>query len=86
MSPALLLDPEGALTDPASGVISGAQSPLRAMGREVPPDNDLLSTIGPPIRASSDGCKVLTRTSRRACVRGLPGPRRALRLVVRSMR
>jgi len=52
MAPTLLLDLDGTLTDPAPGILAGVRVALTAMGREIPPDDDLLSMIGPPIRVS----------------------------------
>ncbi|WP_421932898.1 HAD hydrolase-like protein [Phenylobacterium sp.] len=52
MAPTLLLDLDGTLTDPAPGILAGVRTALTAMGRESPPDRDLLSVIGPPIRVS----------------------------------
>ena len=52
MAPTLLLDLDGTLTDPAPGILAGVRVALTAMGREIPPDGDLLSMIGPPIRVS----------------------------------
>ncbi len=52
MAPTLLLDLDGTLTDPASGILAGVRAAMTALGREAPPDADLLSVIGPPIRVS----------------------------------
>lgn len=52
MAPTLLLDLDGTLTDPAPGILAGARAALTSLGREIPPDHDLLSMIGPPIRVS----------------------------------
>ncbi|MES2722297.1 MAG: HAD hydrolase-like protein [Pseudomonadota bacterium] len=52
MAPTLLLDLDGTLTDPAPGILAGVRVALTAMGREISPDDDLLSMIGPPIRVS----------------------------------
>ncbi|CAN5631680.1 HAD family hydrolase [soil metagenome] len=52
MASTLLLDLDGTLTDPAPGILAGVRAAMTALGREAPPDADLLSVIGPPIRVS----------------------------------
>lgn len=52
MTPTLLLDLDGTLTDPAPGILAGVRVALTAMGRGIPTDDDLLQFIGPPIRVS----------------------------------
>ncbi|MBN2906989.1 MAG: HAD hydrolase-like protein [Rhodobacteraceae bacterium] len=48
----LLFDLDGTLVDPARGIIGSCQSALAALGRPVPPHDDLKWIIGPPLRHS----------------------------------
>ena len=52
MAPTLLLDLDGTLTDPAPGILAGVRAAMTSLGRQAPPDAELLSVIGPPIRVS----------------------------------
>ncbi len=47
---AVLFDLDGTLTDPKEGITKSIQHALRALGRPVPPMEELLWTIGPPLR------------------------------------
>lgn len=49
---ALFIDLDGTLIDPAPGIVAGCRWALNSLGKEAPPDDDLLWMIGPPIRAS----------------------------------
>ncbi len=46
----VLFDLDGTLTDPKEGITKSVQYALQALGRPVPPMEDLLWTIGPPLR------------------------------------
>ena len=46
----VLFDLDGTLTDPKEGITRSVQYALKALGRPVPPMEDLLWTIGPPLR------------------------------------
>ena len=46
----VLFDLDGTLTDPKEGITKSIQYALHALGRPVPPMEDLLWTIGPPLR------------------------------------
>ena len=46
----LLWDLDGTITDPRGGIIGAYTEFLREAGRTVPPENDLLWVIGPPLR------------------------------------
>jgi phosphoglycolate phosphatase len=48
----LLIDLDGTLTDPKSGIIGSVQYTLRTMGQEAPKASDLLWLIGPPLQGS----------------------------------
>jgi phosphoglycolate phosphatase len=48
----LLIDLDGTLTDPKSGIIGSVQYALRTMGQEAPKASDLLWLIGPPLQDS----------------------------------
>jgi phosphoglycolate phosphatase len=48
----LLIDLDGTLTDPKSGIIGSVQYALRTMGQEAPKASDLLWLIGPPLQGS----------------------------------
>ena len=48
----LLIDLDGTLTDPKLGIIRCVQHALTELGQPVPPDDDLLWFIGPPLRDS----------------------------------
>lgn len=48
----LLFDLDGTLTDPADGITACIQHALRGLGRSVPPREELLSFIGPPLHVS----------------------------------
>ena len=48
----LLIDLDGTLTDPKSGIIGCVQHALKTMGQKVPKANDLLWLIGPPLKNS----------------------------------
>lgn len=47
---AILLDLDGTLTDPKEGILNSLRFGLERLGRPIPPDEDLLSCIGPPLR------------------------------------
>ncbi|MGL4494667.1 MAG: HAD hydrolase-like protein [Beijerinckiaceae bacterium] len=47
---ALLVDLDGTITDPASGIIASVQFALKTVGAAVPAANDLHWVIGPPLR------------------------------------
>lgn len=46
----LLIDLDGTITDPASGIIGSVQSALKKLGADVPAHKDLEWVIGPPLR------------------------------------
>jgi phosphoglycolate phosphatase len=46
----ILVDLDGTLTDPASGIISAFQHAVRSQGLEPPPASELGWVIGPPLR------------------------------------
>src|SRR5262245_5291982 len=46
----VLLDLDGTLTDPRVGIVTSFQYALRALGREVTPEPELLRYIGPPLQ------------------------------------
>ncbi len=46
----VLFDLDGTLTDPKEGITRSVQYALKALGRPVPPMEELLWTIGPPLR------------------------------------
>lgn len=46
----VLFDLDGTLTDPKEGITRSVQYALEALGRPVPPMEELLWTIGPPLR------------------------------------
>ena len=48
----LLLDLDGTLTDPKLGIIRCVQHALTELGQPMPPNDDLLWFIGPPLRVS----------------------------------
>jgi phosphoglycolate phosphatase len=48
----VLFDLDGTLTDPKVGITRCIQHALAALGRAVPPEQDLLWCIGPPLQAS----------------------------------
>ena len=48
----LLLDLDGTLTDSKLGIIRCVQHALTELGQPMPPDDDQLWFIGPPLRAS----------------------------------
>lgn len=48
----LFFDLDGTLTDPRPGIVGSIQHALRELGRPVPPEEDLLWCIGPPLKAS----------------------------------
>lgn len=48
----LLVDLDGTLTDPKPGIVSSFQHALRELGLPVPPMDELLWVIGPPLRVS----------------------------------
>jgi phosphoglycolate phosphatase len=48
----LLIDLDGTLTDPKLGIINCVQHALAELGQAMPPGDDLLWFIGPPLRAS----------------------------------
>jgi beta-phosphoglucomutase-like phosphatase (HAD superfamily) len=48
----ILLDLDGTLVDPKSGIIGSFQYALDRLGARVPPAEDLLWVIGPPLRTS----------------------------------
>jgi phosphoglycolate phosphatase len=48
----VLLDLDGTLIDPASGLIASIQYALERLGQPVPPAAELLWMIGPPLRVS----------------------------------
>jgi len=48
----VLFDLDGTLTDPKPGITGSVQEALRLLGYPVPPADDLVWMIGPPLRAS----------------------------------
>ena len=48
----LLIDLDGTLTDPKSGIIGCVQHALKTMDQKAPKANDLLWIIGPPLQDS----------------------------------
>ena len=48
----LLVDLDGTLTDPASGIVGSFRHALEALGRPAPPAAELSWIIGPPLRRS----------------------------------
>jgi len=46
----LLFDLDGTLTDPREGIVACIRHALVGLGREVPPERDLVTFIGPPLR------------------------------------
>lgn len=48
----VLFDLDGTLTDPRLGLVGAIQYALRRLGYPAPPEETLLWTIGPPLRAS----------------------------------
>lgn len=48
----LLVDLDGTLTDPKPGIVASFQYALHELGCPVPPADDLLWVIGPPLRVS----------------------------------
>lgn len=50
--PALLLDLDGTLVDPAAGILDCCRHTLATLGVPAPPADDLRWVIGPPIRES----------------------------------
>lgn len=46
----ILFDLDGTLLDPKPGIIGSVQFALRELGLQVPPTEDLLHAIGPPLR------------------------------------
>ena len=46
----VLVDLDGTLVDPKPGLIGSVQYALEKLGRPVPPAEDLLWLIGPPLR------------------------------------
>ena len=48
----ILFDLDGTLVDPKLGIISSVQYALRGLGLPVPPAEELLGFIGPPLRSS----------------------------------
>ncbi len=48
----VLFDLDGTLTDPKEGITQSIRHALRELGRPVPPADELLWTIGPPLRLS----------------------------------
>ena len=48
----LLIDLDGTLTDPKSGIIGSVQYALKTLGQEAPKAIDLLWLIGPPLQDS----------------------------------
>jgi phosphoglycolate phosphatase len=52
MKPAVLVDLDGTLTDPAPGILASYRYALEALGRPQPDDTDLAWVIGPPLRTS----------------------------------
>lgn len=48
----ILVDLDGTVTDPATGIIAAIQHALREMGATVPADDSLGWAIGPPLRQS----------------------------------
>jgi len=48
----LLIDLDGTLVDPAEGIVGSLRYALAALEADVPETDDLLWTIGPPLRAS----------------------------------
>jgi len=48
----VLFDLDGTLTDPRTGITRCIQHALAALGRAVPPEEDLLWCIGPPLQRS----------------------------------
>ncbi len=48
----LLIDLDGTLTNPKSGIIRSVQFALKTLGRKVPQEDELLWLIGPPLRES----------------------------------
>jgi phosphoglycolate phosphatase len=51
-SPVLLFDLDGTLTDPRQGIIGCLKYALQHLGRSCPPDEVLVSFIGPPLRGT----------------------------------
>jgi phosphoglycolate phosphatase len=45
----LLIDLDGALIDPKSGIIGSVQYAVKTMGQVTPRASDLLGVIGPPL-------------------------------------
>ena len=52
MNDRIFFDLDGTLTNPRVGITNCIQSALRRLGREVPPTDDLLWCIGPPLLES----------------------------------
>jgi phosphoglycolate phosphatase len=48
----LFFDLDGTLTDPKTGITASIQYALQRLGREVPPQDELVWCIGPPLRTS----------------------------------
>lgn len=48
----ILFDLDGTLTDPATGITGSIQFALKKLGRSVPPADDLIWCIGPPLLGS----------------------------------
>jgi phosphoglycolate phosphatase len=52
MTPALLFDLDGTLTDPRAGIVRSIQHALERLARPCPPEAALAACIGPPLRGT----------------------------------
>lgn len=62
----LLVDLDGTITDPASGIIGSVQYALRTLGANVPAHKDLEWIIGPPLRVVFPKCGIASDQVERA--------------------
>ena len=52
MTPALLFDLDGTLTEPRAGIVRSIQHALERLARPCPPEAELAACIGPPLRGT----------------------------------